>query len=1142
MFSQLGRKRSFSRLKQRINKPTLLQILVIGCILPLTATTILMQYLLWRHEQQAVKQLAEQIQNNIGDRIAMQITELTKAPKLATDRTANAIRRGDLSTDDLLSWQAYLVDQGKILNEVNLLYFGAQTGDYVELDRRKEAHNKLAFRDHRQPEVVYFSQIGDTAAEAPTDRVPLKTWKQTTDTYDPRVRPWYQKAQQSGKAQWTEPYEFHLSGVEGDRQVNFSKTLGISFVQPYYVPQLDIPKTNTTGTPSEQPVLAGVIGADFTLSYLHQFLNQLTIGKAGEAFILDRQGNLIGSSHPAPTQTDRALPTLKTINNTLIASTGQFLTQQFNSFADIAQPQSLTFLQNGKRQIVQLRPYADRFGLDWIIVIVLPESDITGAINKSARLTLYLTVASLILGFGLAVIIAQRIGRSMTRLSHASNQVAQGDFSQQVSLSSIREISVTATAFNAMAKQLQHSYALLENKVAERTHELAKRVREHARSERALKTLVDNIPGTVYRCHQDQQTGWTMEYVSEAIVKLCGYPASDFVQNQVRSFKSIIFPEDFERVLPIAEQALEQQQNYTLEYRIHHSDGTMRWVYDRGSGVFDSNGNLLHLEGVFFDITHIKAAEQELVKAKETAEVANIAKSRFLANMSHELRSPLNAIMGFSELMGQSPQLPNLFKEDADIIYHSGKHLLRLINDVLDMSKIESGHIELNPTAFDFHQLLKELHGMFKLKAAQKNLQLIFSKEQALPQYLYADQNKLKQVLINLLSNSLKFTEQGNVILTISSELITPKESAEQEATEQEATPTEAISYILNFAITDTGPGIDEKQLGNVLQPFVQEKNGLTSQEGTGLGLSISRSFVALMGGELNIANRTDTTHSTRLSTEPTSVTKGVTASFTIQAHSCNAAQAEKLRAIHSTYQNVTHHNRATLSHNHQHYKILIVDDKAANRQLLYRLLSPMGFELQEASNGVEATQKALNWQPHLIWMDLRMLEMDGFDATRQIRQQTLEANITSPKIIALSATNLPSDKLAAIEAGCDDFLRKPFQETDILIHLAKHLQLNFDEDSATIRQHPADASTPAKHVSPTNINQDSLANLSPQRLHSLESAIRRLHWAEILDIIEKIETEDYQLAQTLNQTIHQFQYHQVLSLIATITNLQKQP
>ena len=466
------------------------------------------------------------------------------------------------------------------------------------------------------------------------------------------------------------------------------------------------------------------------------------------------------------------------------------------------------------------------------------------------------------------------------------------------------------------------------------------------------------------------------------------------------------------------------------------------------------------------------------------------------------------------------------------------------------MAKLEAGRTVLTPVNFDLCRLVDDLHGMFKLKADDKNLALILNTDSALPQYLCGDQGKIRQVLINLLNNAIKFTREGDVRLEITSNQTVPGENT-SENTE--------VPIPVRFTVTDTGPGIAEQELADIFQPFVQTQTGRDSQEGTGLGLAISRQFVQLMGGELSITNRADGAACT-----------GVVASFSIPLVPTtpeNLPTAPIKRHI------------IGLAAGQPSYQILVVDDKAANRKLLMKLLRPIGFQVKEAQDGQAAVEITKSWQPDLIFMDLRMPKLNGFEAVKQIRayeaslnklgeneltehesaslhepphptanptaqgtrveplnkrapkqplpkQQSRQGKVS--KIIALSATSYQSDRRAAYATGCDDFIRKPFRNTAIFEALVQHLGVEY--------RYRDDTETEGLTSDETRqIDSIALGSLPDPLLKDLESATRRLQWNRLLELVEEIRTHDATLADTLMDTINNFQYMQILESLESI-------
>ena len=474
--------------------------------------------------------------------------------------------------------------------------------------------------------------------------------------------------------------------------------------------------------------------------------------------------------------------------------------------------------------------------------------------------------------------------------------------------------------------------------------------------------------------------------------------------------------------------------------------------------------------------------EQEIVvrkSAEEAAQVANQAKSTFLANMSHELRSPLNAILGFAQIMTRSRQLDKENQENVGIISRSGEHLLSLINQVLDLSKIEAGRTTLNENHFDFYRLLDDLEDMFHLKADDKRLQLLFEREPAVPQYLYTDEVKVRQVLINLLNNALKFTVEGGITVHINLKTI------ETDLKQQQA--------VIEFAVEDTGPGIAPDELDELFTAFVQTATGKQSQEGTGLGLPISRKFVQLMGGDIVVTSE---------------VAQGTT--FQFQIH-CQLSEATNIQKPALGKQVIA------LVPNQPRYRILIVDDKWPSRQLLIKLLNPLGFELREAVNGQEAVEVWNEWQPHLIWMDIRMPVMNGYEATQKIREHT-KGQATA--IVALTASVLEEERAVILDAGCDDFLRKPFKEADIFDLMHKHIGVNYVyEDSSEVTESEDDQETKLENL------KSEIMQLPGDLLTQLQETVETADVEAILPLIEMIGEQNKPLANALTKLVKGFRF-----------------
>jgi signal transduction histidine kinase/ligand-binding sensor domain-containing protein/DNA-binding NarL/FixJ family response regulator len=384
--------------------------------------------------------------------------------------------------------------------------------------------------------------------------------------------------------------------------------------------------------------------------------------------------------------------------------------------------------------------------------------------------------------------------------------------------------------------------------------------------------------------------------------------------------------------------------------------------------------------------------EERLRREKESADLANRSKSEFLSNMSHELRTPLNAILGFTQLMRRDQHISSENLEYLKLINRSGEHLLRIINDVLEMSKIEEGRLTLSPINFDVHIMLDELKKLFSVRATEKHLKMSFFTDPGVPQFVRGDQDKLRQVLVNLLGNAIKFTSEGEVDLSVR------RLKADEEG--------KGRLHLL-FEVRDTGPGIPEDEQKLLFSPFVQTETGKKSRKGTGLGLAISKKFVQLMDGRISVKS-----------------TPGTGSIFKFDVF------VEEPKGEPETYSMERPRRVISLAPDQPICKILIVEDNPRNRDLLIRFLEPLGFEVETAFDGKDGLDRWLKNRHQLIIMDKRMPVMDGLTATRIIRSMD---DVKQPRILALTASAFEEDRRDFVSAGADDFISKPYREEILL-------------------------------------------------------------------------------------------------------------
>ncbi|MFB2982719.1 response regulator [Microseira sp. BLCC-F43] len=947
-------KRKLAKLSGKVPLRT---VLIVPVVLQIVATVGIVGYLSFTNGQRAVEELASQLMNKVSDRIEQQLKHYLENPQVINQINAEAIQHGQINLQDPNSLTRQFWQQRFLFDRVcgSAIFFGSTEGEFTGLGLRK-GKIWLIGRAGKATNNRYYSYTVDSLGNA----VKLT---ETMESFDPRNRPWYQDAMRAGDPVWSRVYpDFR------------QKSPKIAIAQPVY---------DSSGR------LRGAIGVDCLLSSVGEFLRRVELGQSGETFIIEREGTLVASSSdilPFDVQKLRQLYA-KESSNALIRSTANYLQESFGNFYTIDRSKQLSFKLNGERQLVKITPFSEQFGLDWLIVVVVPESDFMEQIHANTQRTILLCLGALGLAIIIGILTARTVTRPILKLSAASQKIASGELNQRVDVEGSAELKVLADSFNRMSREIQLSRAQLE---------------EYARS----------------------------------------------LEQKVR----------------LRTQSLEQE------------------------------------------IIQRQRTQEQLATALDAAEAASRAKSAFLANMSHELRSPLNAILGFARLTIKSKDLPLKHRENLAIINRSGEHLLDLINDILDLSKIEANRTTFNPQNFDLYSLLDELESLFWLKAETKQLQLIFQIDPQVPRYIQTDPLKLRQVLINLLSNAIKFTQKGSVTLKVvmgNGSLVIGHEKDNSQLPSFPGSAWERNSQ-LNFSVADTGVGIPPEELDSIFAAFVQTKAGQQA-EGTGLGLPIARKFVQLMGGEMSVKSQ---------------VGSGSILNFYI---SVNVVENSEITTDNS--ENIV----IGLAPNQPQYRILVVDDKDYNRHLLLQLLQPLGFAVKEASNGLEAVEICQSFEPHLIWMDMRMPVMDGIDATKQIKA-TIQGKNT--KIIALTASTVEEERSIIIAAGCDDFLRKPFREMDIFNLMNKHIGVLYISEKN-------------ESVKTANLGDNSDKALTPEDLAVLpESWLNSLYQAAALAdseaafrLIEQIRSERATLAAALAKLVDNFDFEAIESLIENLFN-----
>ncbi|AFY35095.1 ATP-binding protein [Calothrix sp. PCC 7507] len=840
-------------------KVSLRLILVLPFVIQIFAAVGLVGYLSFKNGEKAVNDLASQLMQKVNRLVNQHLDTYLATPHQINQINLDATELKMLKLEDIQNSERYFWKQMQVFN-IGYISFANPQGEFIgveRLDNRNLLINEVTKNTHIGKLHVYTT-------DSQGNRSKLTAIK----NYDPRLEAWYTDPIKAGKPVWSKIYQWE------DKPDIFS----ISSSYPLY---------------DHAHKIIGVISVDLILSQISNFLADLQVSRQGKIFILERSGLIVasGASERPYNVINGKAQRLSALNSqdSLIRGTAQNLQQKFGSFRAIQDSQELDFILKGERQFVQIQPWRDKLGLDWLVVVVVPESDFMAQINNNTRVSIMLCLIALGWATVIGIYTSRWITKPILRLQVASLAIASGKLDQKVEIEGIDELESLAQSFNQMAAQLKTSFLELETRVAERTF--------------------------------------------------------------------------------------------------------------------------------------------ELTAAKETADSANKAKSEFLANMSHELRTPLNGILGYAQILQRDQTTNPKQKDGINIIYDCASHLLNLINDILDLSKIEARKLELAPKDFHFPTFLKSIVDICRIRAEQKEITFTYQELNQLPTALLADEKRLRQVLINLLGNAIKFTDQGGVIfqigVLIDSPSISNLSSNINKANIDDFQKAKSSTAKIRFQIEDTGIGMSSSQLQKIFLPFEQVGDKQRMEEGTGLGLAISQQIVEMMGGDIEVES-----------------VCGQGSKFWFDLDLQISEQWIDLNSRKST------HN--IIGYEGDKKKILVVDDRWENRSVIVNMLQPLGFDLIEAINGQEGLGQAIVWHPHLIITDITMPVINGLEMTKQLR---LIPQLQEIIIIASSASVFIYNQQQGLESGCNDFLPKPVQSDELLAQIQRYLGLSwiYEVGSTTI-------------------------------------------------------------------------------------------
>ncbi|MDX1977404.1 MAG: ATP-binding protein [Pseudanabaenaceae cyanobacterium bins.68] len=944
-------------------KIPLILVIVIPIVLLNLISVIVSAASSWQNRQEIIRKYSNQLRMMAVNRVNAYLDHQLTSVEQINQTTLAAIEVGNLDLNNKLQSGKFFWRLMQIHPNIGYLNFGGTRGNthqganenFIGIERLDDGSLTWNETSERfKPNLLHSFTIDAQGRPAK----PLYT----APSYTLNQEAWYAETLKANRPTWSSIYNW----------AERPNVLSISRNFPLY----------------QQGKLIGVVGADLILSQVSDFLRELRLTPNAHILIIETNGKLVATSHGLPFRLEQGRAVRLNINQSSDRRTqavSSIIEQQGIDWTKIQQVTQLEVELEQDIQFVEISPINPIHGLKWMVVTMIPRQDFGESAAADRELISFLLMRSLLGLIILALILYRWLLRPLVNISKVAEAIAAGDFSQTIKNQWIAEVAALADSFNQMTVQLASSLINLEANNRNLELRVEERTAALKQSEEKFSAAFNSSPSPIALIKVPEGT---FAEVNATFLDFVGYGLEEIIGRK---------PEELN---------LTTRRHLVILNRILMGLGEVKnFEVDLYTKSGDRKTALLSLEMTDFgsdvyilliasDISDRKAAEIELQQAKEAAEIANAAKGSFLANMSHELRTPLNGILGFAQILKHSEHLSAEDLKAAEIIYQCGNHLLNLINDILDISKIDAEKMET--VAQDFHLLnfLQGVMGICMLKAQEKKIFFTSELDPELPIGVHGDAKRIRQILINLLGNAIKFTHQGSVTLKVS---LLPD-----------------IDWI-RFAVIDTGVGMHSSELERIFMPFEQAGDLQQRSEGTGLGLAITAKIVQVLGGKIKVESE---------------LGKGST--FMVDLPLGRSSEWDMFSP--------------RLSHDYLGFKgskkqILLVDDHTPNRTLLVNLLEPLGFELSEAANGIEAEAQMAKVLPDLVITDLVMPEKNGLELSKLIRDRREWQHIP---IIMVSASVFDDVRNASLAAGCDGFLPKPICSQDLFDLIGELLKIEW--------------------------------------------------------------------------------------------------